>query len=386
MTIHPAAGKVDVDFSLAMHNRTGKYFIGRDLLDCAPDLIDRVFYWMIPAQDPPSGLIGKVICKLQGGQVRANAGAGLLGWRPRRGSPGPLLHLEPYTVLTRRLTRRDAVLVHDVGPLTHPELFETGLYPAYRMIFAEIAAAGPHVIFASRTSQIEFERLFPNAALASSRVIYPAIRDDIAPPAPQPVARVGSARFLLTVGSIGDRKNQARCIRAFERSGLAKRGVRYVLCGSTEPGAEAVSALAARTPGVILLPYVSDAELAWLYDHAAGFVLASLLEGFGIPLAEAISHGVVPAVTRDSVLEEVAGPGALLVQPLDEDDLAAAMVRLVEMDDAERASRLTLLRDSIGRFSLGIFAQEWREALADIASTRPVSTAIAAQDRHAVTA
>ena len=170
--------------------------------------------------------------------------------------------------------------------------------------------------------------------------------------------------FLLTVGSIGDRKNQHRCIRAFERSGLARRGVRYVLCGGQEPGFEAVAELAGQTDGVVLMPYVADAELAWLYAQARGFVLASLLEGFGIPLSEAISHGVVPMVSVDSVLHEVAGDGALLVDPQSEEEIAAAMIRLVELDDAERARRLALLRAAIGRFSMATFPVAWRDALA----------------------
>ena len=112
------------------------------------------------------------------------------------------------------------------------------------------------------------------------------------------------------------------------------------------------------------MPYVADAELAWLYAKARGFVLASLLEGFGIPLSEAISHGVVPLVSVDSVLHEVAGDGALLVDPRSEEEIAAAMIRLVDLSDAERAERLVLLRAAIERFSMATFRAEWRAALA----------------------
>ncbi len=366
----PPNGVFDVDFSLAMHNRTGKYFIGRDLLDVARDLLGDIHYYRFVREDAPHGLIAKVICRIQGYHTRLNARAGASGHALRPADRRPILHLEPYTVLTRRLRREDAVVIHDAGPITHPELFERRLNPAYARIFDELAAIGPHLIFVSIASQREFERLYPQCRPASSRVLYPAMRTDIARHTPRPVANVG-ARFLLTTGSLGDRKNQARAIAAFGESDLAEQGVQYVLCGAREPGAEKVAEIAARTPGVLLLSYVSDEELNWLYGMASGFVLPSLLEGFGIPLAEAVQHGAVPLVTADSVLEEVAGEGAVTCDALSTASIAAGMVRLIDMTDRERQARLVLLRTAIMRFTMEKFRTDWRQALTDMGAGQP---------------
>lgn len=352
----------DVDFSLAMHNRTGKYFIGRDLLDCASDLLGESYYWRVPRKSIPGTIESKIFCKIQGLQIRYNAAGGLFGHSFRPVPPKPLLHLEPYTVLGTRLRREDAVIVHDIGPVTHPELFDPKLYASYKKIFAELEEIGPHLIFVSEASQREFERVYPRTRAASSTVLYPAIRAAAAAAADEPVPGL-SGPFLLTAGSIGDRKNQLRCIEAFAKSGLAARGVTYVLCGATEQGHEAVTAAAAATDGVMLLSYVSDNALAWLYANARGFVLASLLEGFGMPLAEAIGHGTIPAITENSVLEEVAGEGALTCDPLSVDSIMRAMVGLIDMPEPERAARLVRLRASIERFSLAKFCHDWRAAL-----------------------
>ncbi|HEY4250476.1 MAG TPA: glycosyltransferase [Roseomonas sp.] len=357
--------RFDVDFSLAVHSRTGKYFIGRDLIEAAGDFIGRTYFWIMPRQDPPSGLLGSVIGRLQYLQARGQVLGGPLAWLPRRISSRPLLHLDPFTVLTARLRRSDAVLCHDVGPLTHPDLFDAEICGAYRKIYDEIAEVGPHMIFVSRSSQRAFEQALPGARLASSRVIYPAIRADVAARDTAPVPGIDGP-FLLSVGSIGARKNQRLSIAAFGRSGLAARGVRYVVCGGREPGYEAAAEAAARTPGVLLLPYITDAQLRWLYGQAQGFVLASLLEGFGVPVAEAISRGLVPAVSRDSVLHEVAGDGALLVDPEDEADIAAAMVALIDMEATERAARLAQLREAIQRFTPARFKAGWGQAFAEM--------------------
>jgi glycosyltransferase involved in cell wall biosynthesis len=174
--------------------------------------------------------------------------------------------------------------------------------------------------------------------------------------------------YFLTVGSIGARKNQMRSIEAFGASGLAKAGYAYVICGGPEPGAEPVVDMARRTPGVVLPGYVDDAELRWLYRNAAGFVLPSLLEGFGLPAAEAIYYGLVPLLSKGGALQEVAGESAIYVDPLDVADIAAGMVMLAGLSREERDRRVEQSLLSIDRFSSEAAAAKWRAALLQAAS------------------
>jgi glycosyltransferase involved in cell wall biosynthesis len=359
--------RVDVDFSLAIHNRTGKYFIGRDLLDTEDLPVGDVYYWMLRARKPISGLLGRVVGRLQLHHIKGHALGGPMRRLQRRMPPRPLLHLDPFTVPSTVLRRGDAVLCHDLGPLTHPDLFDPLVCRIYKPIYDEIARVGPHLIFVSESSQQQFHAFYPDSAPASRRVIYNPTRAGVAG-IPEPVPQVRQP-FLLTVGSVGSRKNQLRCIQAFARSGLASSGVSYVICGPRDPGFDEVRATAAQTPGVILLPYVSDAQLTWLYRHAAGFVLMSLLEGFGMPVAEAIANGLVPLVTRDSVLEEVAGDGALVSSAEDAAEIAEMMVSLVRMSAIERRGRQKHLRVSIARFEIDAIRNEWRHAFRDILSS-----------------
>lgn len=359
--------RVDVDFSLAIHNRTGKYFIGRDLLETTDLPIGKTYFWGLAADRPPSGLFGKVVGRLQHYHIRAHAIGG--AWRrvPKRRPERPLLHLDPFTVPSTVLRREDAVLCHDLGPLTHPDLFDAEVSRIYHPIYREIAQVGPHLIFVSKASMAQFASLYPDADPASIRCIYPPIRAGATTARPEPVPDVHRP-FLLTVGSIGSRKNQQRCIDAFSRSGLFHTGVRYVMCGPREPGFEEVQAAAERTPGVLCLPYVTDAQLSWLYRSAAGFALVSRLEGFGMPVAEAIAHGLIPLVTRDSVLHEVAGDGALLAGADEVDEIAEQMIRLLRMSNDERRSRIEQLQAAITRFDIEAIRQQWRSAFRDILS------------------
>ncbi len=353
----------DVDFSLALRNRTGKYYIGRDVVLDNADLIAGLRYGRVrhigtTPLKVPTGALRKFVEKASDAEMAAiKRWPSLpLGVRSRN----PVLHLDPYTVLLYRQDPRDMVLCHDMGPLTHPELFDPQVTRLYDEAYRRISETQPSMVFVSRASRDAYVDLF--GPLPRMEVIYPPLRPDLTEAETAPVEGL-TAPFLLTVGSIGRRKNQAATIRAFARSGLAAQGVQYVLCGSREPGAEEVAELAETTEGVRLLSYVTDAQLAWLYKAAAGFVLVSRLEGFGVPVAEAIAAGLVPLVARDSVLEEVAGAGALRADPLNEADIAEGLRKLVSLDPEERATREADLARSIERFTPAAFRDGWRAAL-----------------------
>lgn len=357
----PASPPFAVDFSLALHNRTGKYFIGRDLLEAQAASLGPVYYWRLAANTTPIGLKARLLGKALSVEDRLRAFPSLrrgLRFRPRQ----PMLHLDPFTVLHCKIEARDIVLCHDLGPITHPNLFSQAVVQLYERAYDQIRQADPTIVFVSESSKRAFVSLY--GPLSRMQVIYPPIRLEIAAGVEQPIPGIDSP-FLLTVGSIGHRKNQACAIEAFGRSGLAREGWSYILCGSAEPGSSEVTALAQATPGVKLLPYVSDGALNWLYRHAGGFLLPSRLEGFGVPVAEAISRGLIPIVSRDSVLEEVAGEGALTVDASSVDEISGAILRLAKMPEREREQRLGSLRTSITRFSRSAFDDGWSRLLSD---------------------
>ena len=347
----------EVDFSSALFNRTGKYFIGRDLIEDQASLISCVRYGRFARLRLPNGWQARSIARLTAIDQWLVQHGMLHGLRPR----GPLLHLDPYTVLNTRIAKDDAVLVHDLGPITHPLLFSPAVCDLYRRAYAVIAKTDPRLIFVSRTSAKAYSAMYGDPG--DGRVIYPPLREGLRL-TPSGTLPAGVRRpFLLTVGTVGKRKNQKASIEAFVQSGLAADGVTYVLCGARESGTEDVVALARRTPGIVLLDYVSDSELAALYRDAAGFVLVSNLEGFGIPVAEAIASNLIPLVSANSVLGEVAGAGAPTANPDDIPDIARGMRALTTMAPEEKAGRRALLAGSIARFTRQRFAREWRSLL-----------------------
>src|SRR5262249_34590126 len=79
---------------------------------------------------------------------------------------------------------------------------------------------------------------------------------------------------------------------------------------------------------VVLLGYVDDTVLQWLYQNCFAFVYPSLFEGFGLPVLEAMSLGAPVITANTTSLPEIVGSAGMLVDPFQEEELFSAMLRL----------------------------------------------------------
>jgi len=137
-------------------------------------------------------------------------------------------------------------------------------------------------------------------------------------------------KFFLFVGTIEPRKNIGCLIDAFERI-AADTDTDLVVAGRRGWGFEPIYQRVERTglTDRILMPgRIEDEDLPAVYSCATALVWPSLYEGFGLPPLESMACGT-PVISSDiSVIREVVGNAALLVDPTAPDLLAAEMRRL----------------------------------------------------------
>lgn len=124
-------------------------------------------------------------------------------------------------------------------------------------------------------------------------------------------------QFLLFVGTIEPRKNISRLIKAFEIFLKAQRcSASLVIVGKRgwlyEDILATINSSAARE-SILLLDYVTDADLAVLYRRALMFIFPSLYEGHGFPVMEAMASGVPVITSNNSSLKEIGEGTALLI-------------------------------------------------------------------------
>lgn len=344
------------DVSLALINRTGAYHVCRDIVEQLPQFFIAKRYWRSTFAREPLGLMRKLLGRAMIFELD-HLDAARTWLKPRHRPECGTLFFDPLYVLQTRLASRDIVLCHDIGPITHPDLYNPKITALYVEAYNDIKAAAPGMVFVSEATRCEFARVFGNQ-FREFRVIPLYVRSTLAYCGEKAPSGV-SAPFLLTVGALDARKNHKRVIDAFRHSGLRARGYSYVFCGPRGSSAQEVEALARATPGVINLEYITDAEVRWLYSHATGFVLPSLLEGFGLPALEAGQHGLVSLVSKHAAQAEAVGDAAIQVDPMSVDEIAEGLQQLVNMTETERDARVAGARAHAAALTQELFLQRW---------------------------
>lgn len=163
---------------------------------------------------------------------------------------------------------------------------------------------------------------------------------------------LGDARIVLCVAQKRPYKNLHRLIEALPR---VDEDVVLVLPGAPTAYERELRARAQAlnvTDRIRFPDWLSEAELGGLYALSDAFVLPSLIEGFGLPVLEAMAHGVPVACSNVSALPEVAGDAALMFDPESSEQLASAIQKL--LDDPTLAARL------VARGRERVLAHTWR--------------------------
>jgi glycosyltransferase involved in cell wall biosynthesis len=157
--------------------------------------------------------------------------------------------------------------------------------------------------------------------------------------------------YILVAGTLEPRKDHATIVAAFERLRTRHPDLLLVLAGPlgwlSPPAARELA-----RPGVVSVGCVSDAELDALYHHATVVVSASIYEGFGLTVLEAMTHGR-PVVASDIPPHaELVDDAARLFPPGDVDALVEVLEELLGDASARDALRRSAL-ERAKQFTLG---------------------------------
>jgi alpha-1,3-rhamnosyl/mannosyltransferase len=158
-------------------------------------------------------------------------------------------------------------------------------------------------------------------------------------------------KFVLALGTRRLHKNINRLVAGFAHI-MGDVPQTLVVVGPTGGGALRSRALAAltRQRRIIELQYVEEQDLAALFSMAELFVQPSIIEGFGLPVLEAMACGCPVACSNTSSLPEVAGDAALLFDPFSMPALAGAIRQALLSSDLRHDLSQRGLRQA-GRFS-----------------------------------
>lgn len=190
------------------------------------------------------------------------------------------------------------------------------------------------IIAISEYSRRYFLEIFPHYPAEQIVVVYPASRFSSPTNVSKPdsLDALKSEQFWLSVGTLEPRKNHKRLLQAYARL-KAQMGHTFplVLAGSEgwlmQGFQEQIDTLGLRGD-IVLLGYVDDTTLQWLYQNCFAALYPSLFEGFGMPVLEAMALGAPVITSKSTSIPEVAGSAVLLIDPLQEEEIFQAMLNL----------------------------------------------------------
>jgi len=243
-----------------------------------------------------------------------------------------------------------AVTVHDATPWLHPDAISLGMRLYYRPLYPQALRRAAAVFTVSESAKRD---LVAAAAVPAARIhvtpngVDARFFEARAPEGPR-------APLLLAVGTVEPRKNLPVLLDAFRILRAQGRDLELRIVG--RQGWGHLLPLGDLEPHVRLIGQIPDEDMPALYAGAACFVLPSLYEGFGLPLAEAMAAGI-PAVASDiPALREVGGDTVRYARPDDPSAFAAAIGLALDRREESR-TLASSARERARRFSWDACAQ-----------------------------
>src|SRR5579864_3056587 len=251
----------------------------------------------------------------------------------------------PSPPIRRRDAPPAAVFVHDLAFRMTPAEVPWQQRAYFRMVLPPALRQAAAVLVPSESTRHDLLELYRAPGLESRVDVIPEGLPPGAPAGPLPEGI--QPGFILAVGTVEPRKNYPRLLAAFRQLRGRQGALPFIIDGrpgvpqlviAGRPGwayGDTLQRISAE-PGVRYLGHVDESTLSGLYQSASVLAFPSLYEGFGLPLLEAMAHGVPAVIGSAGALPELALGAAITVNAEDPNEIAVALERLLA-DEALRS-------------------------------------------------
>ena len=233
----------------------------------------------------------------------------------------PILYTKPHVTTVHDMTLLKTYNSDKNWLMFHAKQF------VGKFVFKRVGKTSAHILAPSEFTKQEYVK-FAGISPKKVTVTYEAagIKDTRAKQYKLPCKK-----FLLYVGQQSDYKNIKHLMRAHQALLKKYPDLGLVLVGAKNASAKQNEAWAKKNSytNILFTGFVSNEELAWLFQNCSTYVFPSLMEGFGLPGLEAMAYGAPVASSNATCLPEVYGESAEYFDPLDPEDMARTVEKIL---------------------------------------------------------
>lgn len=270
----------------------------------------------------------------------------------------PDLYISPDCFLPPEIRIPSIVTIHDLNFEHFPQFMATRYRTLYRTWVRNAARLSSRITTVSAFSAADIARTY-GINPEKIDVVYSGLNTFFQPVSQAEIQsvlqkhRIGVPYFLVS-GSLHPRKNPHRTIEAFVQF-RRSHPVPYklVFAGNVVPGNKELAYALSGNPyrdDIIFTGRITNHEMNALFRGASALLFASIFEGFGLPILEAAEAGIPVITSGNTSMLEIGGESSLLVNPMDPNEIAAAMLRIT--NDQELSEKLVAKsKNLIGQYT-----------------------------------
>src|SRR6185437_13615414 len=280
------------------------------------------------------------------------------------------LFLSPDGYLSLSAKVPTCLVIHDLAFEHYPEHFVMSHRLYWRHYSPLFAKKAKHIVTVSEFSKKDISTRY-KIDPSKIDVVHNGAHDEYRPLEWEEREEVkkqyaDGCEYFVFAGALHPRKNIVNLLKAFVAFKKRQRSnMKLVIVGRMAWKYEEVAEMKDEMPfknDVKWVGYMDVNELSKVIGGAYALVYASLFEGFGIPILEALQCHVPAIVSNTSSMPEVAGDAALLVDPTDVQDIANKM-ELLYKDEALRKKLILAAQEQVKKFDWDFSAEKLWESM-----------------------
>ena len=279
----------------------------------------------------------------------------------------PEIYIQPSYAIPSFAPKKTIAVCHDLAWVKFPQAYSKKELLLQKYALDNIAQNAAKIVCVSNSAAKDLKEYLPytNSRIA---VIYLGVNDQIEQKTtPKDFLGINS-KYFISIGRLEERKNTKNIVEAFNRFKDLGFPYKLILVGSPGYGYDKIltAVKSSKYSKDIIIPgFIPTEKSNDLLSGAQALLYPSLYEGFGLAALEAMTAGT-PVITSDSSsLPEVVGDTAILVDPLNIDEIFKAMEKIAK-DENLRQSLIKKGLVQARKFSWETTAREYLKLMEEM--------------------